>query len=435
MFRSIFLTQSFFLLASLFTALHGQYAIDEYYQQKEILYEDHVYKAGIRTVKLHPRGNEMGMPLIALRGGEQLELSFDDLYADYMNLSYTIIHCNADWTPSGILQQEYIANLQDGYIQNYEYSLNALFAYTHYSLMIPNGNMRLLKSGNYILKVFANDDPDDLVLTKRFMVYEELVNVGGEVKRPTVVEYLKTGQEINFTVSHGQYEIPNPFTDLKVHLMQNQRWDNAITTLKPQFLQNNQLIYNYNRETTMPGGNEFRFFDLKNMRTLTINMRRVDIDSVYTVYLKDDAPRDISQYAVIPDINGQYVVRRLDASNSETEADYVYVDFILNRPSPLKSSDVYIFGKLSDWKLLPEYKMIYDPARRAYRAKVLLKQGYYNFMYAVYDNKKAEADVTEIEGSHWETENTYQILVYHREIGQRYDRLVGFGELSSADLY
>lgn len=434
MLRSLFFAPILTLALLFSTSAHSQYVLDEYYKQKEMQYEDHVYKAGIQTVRLHPIEDELAMPIIRLNGGT-LRLSFDDLYADFMNLSYTIIHCNADWTPSGLLTQEYIANLQDDYIQNYEYSLNTLFSYTHYNLNIPNGNMRLLKSGNYLLKVYANNDPKDLVLTKRFMVYEDIVNAGGQVFRPTIVDYNETGQEVRFTISHPNYEIPNPFTDLKVHLMQNQRWDNAITDLKPQFLQNNQLIYNYNRESTFAGGNEWRFFDIKNMRTLTLNMRRVDIDSVFTVYLKDDASRAIERYSTYPDINGQFVVRRLDATNSDSEADYVYVDFQLRYPQPLAEGDVYVFGKHTDWKLLPEYRLQYDASRKAYHSKLLLKQGYYNFMYAIYNPTKMSADVSTVEGSHWEAENTYQILVYNREIGQRYDRLIGFGELSSADLY
>lgn len=434
MLRSFYVSFTLLFLLQFSTPLCSQYVRDEYYQQKEMLFEDHVYKAGIHTVKLHPTNDELALPIIRLNSG-QLRLSFDDLYDDFMNLRYSITHCNADWTASGLLQQEYIANLQDGYIENYEYSLNTFFPYTHYDLTIPNGSMRLLKSGNYLIKVWANEDENDLVLTKRFMVYEDLVSVGGEINRPSVVEYMNTRQEVSFTVAHGQYNIPNPFTDLKVHVMQNQRWDNPITDLKPQFLQNNQLIYNYQRENTFNGGNEYRFFDLKNMRTLSFNMRRVDIDSVFTVYMKDDASRAISRYAVIPDINGQFVVRRLEATNSGSEADYVYADFILQYPQPIETSDIYIFGKFTDWKLLPEYRLTYDYDRKAYRAKILIKQGYYNFMYAVYDKQNDQADLTEVEGSHWETENTYQILVYNREIGQRYDRLIGFGELSSEDLY
>ncbi len=416
-------------------SVSAQYVLDEYYQQGEMLYEDHIYKAGIRTVKFHPLDDDLSMPVISLTSGERLLLTFDDLFADYMNMSYTIIHCNADWTPSNLLKQEYIANFQEAFITEYDYSINALIPYTNYEVVIPSGDMRLLKSGNYLLKVYVAGDESDLVLTRRFMVYEERVSVGGVVKRPSRVEYINVRQEVDFVVSHTDYMIQNPFTDLKVWLMKNQRWDNAIPDLKPQFLQNGQLLYQYDKENTFAGGNEYRFFDLKNLQSLTQNVSRIERDSVYTAFLKADVPRTISNYAVNFDINGQYVVRRLDATNSSTEADYTYVDFLLEYPAPLESSDVYLFGRFTDWKLLPEYKLKYDYTRNAYRTKALLKQGYYNYMYAVYSSDPPQADITVIEGSHWETENTYQILVYNREVGERYDRLIGFGELTSDDLY
>ena len=242
-------------------------------------------------------------------------------------------------------------------------------------------------------------------------------------------------QEIDFFISHPNYQFQDPFTDLKVTLMQNQRWDNTITDLKPQFMQNNRLLYEYDEENTFPGNNEYRFFDLKNMQALSQNVRRISRDSVFTAFLKVDEPRAISRYSVTPDVNGQFVIRRLDANDSETEADYIYVDFLLAYDQPIRESDVYVFGKLTDWKLLPTFKMKYNYDRKAYQAKVLLKQGYYNFSYAILNDEEMSADLATIEGSHWETENSYQILVYNRQVGERYDRLIGFGELSSEDLY
>ena len=418
-----------------FGTLHAQYVIDEYYQQSQLKYEDHIYKPGIRSPRFHPLVNNLGMPIMRLHSSEQLVLTFDDLYADYMNLSYTFIHCNADWTPSGLMQQEYLSNRQDAYIRNYEYSLNTFFSYTNYALTIPNEQINFKKSGNYVLIVYANDDRNDLVLTRRFMLYEDKVQAGGVVKRATMVEYMNQRQEIDFFISHGSYPIPNPFEDLKVHLMQNQRWDTAITDLKPQFIQNQKFLYNYDRENTFEGNSEYRFFDLKDLRSLSQNVSRIQQDSVYTAFLNEDKSRAIDRYSVFEDINGQYVVRRLDATSSTTEADYVYVDFMLESPAPFESGDVYVFGKLSDWKLLREFKMQYDYTRNAYKARIALKQGYYNFMYATLDKTQTKAELAEIEGTHWETENKYQILVYHREVGLRYDRLVGFAELSSEDLY
>ena len=413
----------------------GQYALDEYYKQGELRYEDHIYKAGIRSVKFHPVGRPMDMPIVPLRQGSALILSFDDLYADYMNMSYTIIHCNADWTPSSILKQEYIPRIQTGYIEEYAYSINALIPYTNYKLVLPNDDMTITKSGNYLLVVYASGDESDLVLTRRFMVYENAVSVGGVVKRASRVDLMNEYQEVDFFISHPNYQFQDPFVDLKVSLLQNQRWDNCINNLKPQFMQNSKLLYQYDLENTFEGNIEFRFFDLKTTQSLGINVRHIERDSVFTAYLKRDNPRAISKYTFNEDINGQYVVRRLDARDSDTESDYVYVDFFLAYPEPLKESDVYVFGKMTDWKLLPEYKMKYNYERNAYQARVLVKQGSYNYAYALLDNQKMSADLSTVDGTHWETENSYQILVYNRQVGERYDRLIGFGELSSEDLY
>ena len=427
---------SFILLSlTLSFSVSAQYALDEYYTQGELKYEDHIYKPGIRTVRLHPPGRPMDMPVVALRKGQSLVLSFDDLFADYMNMSYTLIHCNADWTPSNLLKQEYIPRIQEGYITQYAYSINALIPYTNYKLTLPNEDMTITKSGNYLLLVYVSGDEKDLVLSKRFMVYEDKVSVGGVVKRASRVDLMNEYQEVDFFISHPNYQFQDPFVDLKVKLLQNQRWDNAIVDLKPQFMQNTQLLYQYDLENTFKGNSEFRFFDLKTTQSLGLNVRHITRDSVYTAFIKKDKSRAISKYTYYDDINGQFIVRRLDATDSDTESDYVYVDFFLEYERPITEGDVYVFGSISDWKLLPEYRMTYNYERKAYQTKILLKQGTFNYAYGIYDGNSVGADLSVVDGSHWETENTYQIFVYNRQVGERYDRLIGFGELSSADLF
>ena len=407
---------------------------DLYYNKPSLRYDDYIYQKGIKTVRFHPTGDNLGLPIIKLHSGDVLSLSFDDLAEDYANFSYTVIHCNADWQPSGLMKAEYLSNLQDFYIVDFEYSQNALIPYTNYKLTIPNPNLQFSKSGNYILMVYRDDDKSQLVLTRRFMVYETLVSAGGRINRATQVADMITKQEVDFIINHAGYTIQNPFQDLHVTVMQNQRWDNALTTLKPQFVQNGKLTYQYDGVNTFLGLNEHRFFDTKNLQVLSQNVRRINMDSVYKAYLAIDQPRIISKYAVNFDINGQYVVRRLDAIDSDLEADYVYVNFMLEYPQPLTQGDLFIFGKFSDWKLLPEYRLTYNYSRKAYLGSFVLKQGYYNYLYAV-QNENGSADIETIEGSHWETENTYQILIYNREVGSRFDRLIGYSELSSEDLY
>jgi len=422
------------LCLALFSLMSPFLKAQEYYQGGPLIYDDHIYQAGIRTVRLVPRGNDLAMPVIALNSGEQLLLSFDDLYEEFTNLSYTLIHCNADWTPSELMRNDYLSNFGDDYIQKFEYSINAFIPYTHYELAIPNQQVNITKSGNYLLVVYRDGNKENLVLSRRFMVYEEIVQIGGKVKRPTRVEKMNSHQELDFTISHGSYPIPNPFQDLHVVMLQNQRWDLAITDLKPQFLQNGQLIYQYDDENTFEGNSEWRFFDIKNLLALSLNVRQIKQDSLFNVFLAEDRSRAVERYSVQFDINGQYRVRRLDAAKSDSEADYALVDFYLDYPNEI-GSDLYLFGEFTDWKLLPEYRMYYDYDRQAYRAQALLKQGFYNYSYALESSAKGYADLSFLEGSHWQTENDYQILVYHREIGSRYDRLVGFATFNSDDLF
>ena len=406
---------------------------DEYYLQSVLKYEDHVYKSGIKSVKFHPFGQDQKMPIMELNG-IPLVLHFDDLYEDFMNLSYTVVHCNADWTPSNLLPSEYMSSYQEFYFEDYEYSLNTLIAYTNYSLQIPNQNLKLTKSGNYLLKVYANDDKEDLVITRRFMVYENKIAVAGEVKRASYVELNKTHQEVDFIINHSNYFLQDPYSDLKVAVLQNQRWDNAITNLKPRFIQNTILNYNYEQGNTFEGLNEFRFFDIKNLFSLTLNVAKIDRDSIFKVYLREMDARSLDRYVTYDDINGQFRIRRLDATNSNSEADYALVDFLLNMEIPLTASDVYVYGRFTDWKLLPEYKMKYDTIRKAYRLKTYLKQGYYNYVFAIKDDNAEHIDISHVEGSYWETENDYQIFVYNRQLGERYDRLIGYTEFNSFGL-
>jgi hypothetical protein len=290
--------------------------------------------------------------------------------------------------------------------------------------------MRLTKSGNYLLIVYENDDPEQVVITRRFMVYEDFVTPGIAPKRATLTQNMDTHQEINFTINHGGYTIPDPQKDLKVAVLQNQRWDNAITNLKPQFIGNGILTYNFDEENNFPGGNEFRFFDVKNLQSLTMNVRRYVMDSLWEAILVPMKPRFEEKYSVQPDINGNYVIRRTGSSNPEIEADYCWVDFYLSSEIPFREGNIYVFGALSDWKIRPEFLLTYDYKLKAYTGKVLLKQGYYDFKFVVARDGERRADETFIEGSHWETENDYTVLVYHREIGIRYDRLIGYNTVN-----
>lgn len=391
-----------------------------------------VYYDGIRTVRLYPTKDPMGLPIVRLGGGN-LELHFDDMYEGAANYHYTIIHCNADWTPSNLVKSDYIDGFQEYFMSDFDYSFNTFVPFTHYRLRLPNRDMRFTLSGNYLLVIFEKG-AEYPVLTRRFMVYESFTSVDGMVRRPTQIDRMDTHQQVHFRVNHPGYVVPDPQRDLHITIMQNQDWRKVITDLKPQFISNEQLIYERDEMNSFPGGNEFRFFDTKNLMVLTQNIRKIDIDSIFNVFLAIDPIRARSKYVYWDDINGMYVVRRLDVKDVHLSADYALVDFFLESPTQLPG-DVYIFGELSNWELQEEFKMTYNPERFAYQAKALLKQGYYNYQYVTAipsrDGQKRHASLDFTEGNFWETENGYHIMVYHREIGIRYDRLVGYRYLQS----
>ena len=70
-------------------------------------------------------------------------------------------------------------NTIDGFFEDelfdFNYSNNTDLYYTHYNVTIPNENMKPKISGNYIIMVYKVGDKDHPILTKRFMIYENLV--------------------------------------------------------------------------------------------------------------------------------------------------------------------------------------------------------------------------------------------------------------------
>jgi hypothetical protein len=79
---------------------------------------------------------------------------------------------------------------------------------------------------------------------------------------------------------------------------------------------------------------------------------------------------------------------------------------------------------MTDWKMLPEYRLSFDERAGAFLAKVYLKQGYYNYGYAIPDDR-GKPDFSFLEGNWYATENQYTLLTYFRPRGGQYDQLVG----------
>jgi hypothetical protein len=389
--------------------------------------EDRVYTEHIQSVRLFPFGGQASSPLdapvVSLSDQRSLVLLFDDLAYDPELYTAKLIHCNADWQKSALRDNDFSINFNQYNINDYEYSVNTRIPYIHYKFQVP----RVSKSGNYILKVYRNRNEDEVILTKRFMVYEELFVVGAGIVPPTQTEDRRALQQINAVVNYSKVEVMDPSTQIKVLIRQNQRWDNAKYLSKPTFLNQSSKTIRYepfDGSSTFRAGNEFRFVDLRFIRATGVNVSSVSVeDNIVLAETNLDVPRPGGAYSQYLDLNGQYLIYTNDrpGGNPEVESEYVYTTFYF-RADP--GNEVRMMGALTGWGKTPEALLKYDSKNRLYSTSILLKQGWYDFQYGI---KTPEGIDTEpFEGSHFETENEYEIMVYFRNLGSRYDQLVGY---------
>jgi hypothetical protein len=416
-----FIMAGFLSLPVTLSAQGSSYPTDQ-----SIHYDDHCYRSNIKTIQLHQTNWKFSPPVIELNSQQRLELDFDDLDGDVKSYYYTIIHCNADWTPSDISVYDYVKGFPQNYFTNYANSYNTFQKYMHYWVNIPNRDMQILLSGNYILKVYLDNNPDSVVFTRRFMVYENLVGIHAKEKQ-AMGEDMYTKQEIVFTINTNNYNITDPNGSFNVFILQNDRWDNAISTLKPSFIEGNSLEYTMDDGNEFDGGNQFRNFDMTSLQYNTEHIETmIKNPNIEELQLKKDDPRPASPYFTFPDINGQYYILTKDADSTPINSEYVLVHFFIPMDTEITTGKLYIFGQLSDWQCKDEYVMHYDKDKGGYVGEALLKQGYYDYEYVFLKKGAHVADATVIEGNHYETENQYYIYAYNRDLGMYYDRLVGY---------
>ncbi|WP_343305937.1 DUF5103 domain-containing protein [Chitinophaga niabensis] len=400
--------------------------------QENKITPDHVYHQNIRTVKLNRTGDPVSLPLITLNSGEKLELNFDDLQYEVKSYYYTLVLCNADWTPVRMNAIEYLRGFSENQIQDYRFSSVALQKYVHYRVEIPNKNCTPVKSGNYLLKVYLDSDTNKLAFTRRMMVIDNKASVGGFVSQPINPKVFRTSQKVNVSINTKGLNLPNPFDQLKVVIQQNFRWDNAITGIKPQFIKGDVLEYNAEQNIIFPGMKEWRWIDLRSFRLQTERVEKTDYQRTgTTVFAMPDFPRDNQVYQYIKDINGRYFPATIDDYNPNFEGDYARVNFVFPAKEPYAGYDLYIFGELTDYECNTANKLVYNGARRAYEGALFLKQGFYNYVYGLIDRTTNQFSTEYTEGDSWETENVYTVLVYYRALGGRYDELIGQLNLNS----
>ena len=382
------------------------------------------FSQNIKSIQLRPLQENNFSAIVPL--GTVLELSFDDLEADGKDYKYKIEHMTHDWQKSRLLPSQDADGFNENTIINVTNSFNTFQSYSHYSVQIPNINTVITKSGNYLLSVL--DDYDDVVFTRRFVLFENITNVGVNVSRSRNAKTLNSQQTVEFAISHPNIHINNPSQEINVVLIKNENWNQTITNLQPTFFQQNLLRYTYSNNTNFNGDNEYLNFDSKIIRNKSLNIVRIEQfnKEVFQHYIYPFEYNEYLEYTYNPDINGQFIIRTLEGNDDATEADYAMMHFTLKADTPFLDEDVYIYGAFNNFEISDENKMTYDFTDETYKGQILLKQGFYNYKY-VTSNKFGEVNTSKIHGSFFQTENEYKVLVYFKPIGSLYDRVVGVG--------
>ncbi|WGD35368.1 type IX secretion system plug protein domain-containing protein [Olleya sp. YS] len=384
----------------------------------------------IKTIYFNGGTSESQLPIIQL--GQPFILEFDALNGDEEDYYYEIKHYNFDWTPSILVESEYLEGFDEQRIRNYQNSFNTLQTFSHYRLTIPNQFTRSIKiTGNYTITIY--DDYDDIIFSRKFMVYEQQANVGVQIRRSRDVEKIEEKQSVDITINSGQIQFVNPKETVKTVIIQNNNLKTAITNLKPQYILGNELSYRYNEASSFFGGNEFLSFENKEIRAANNGVQYIRLEDLYQTYLYTNLPRFDREYTYNPDINGNFFITALNIDKPETEADYAWVHFALDYPKLEDGESIHVFGNFNNYDIEEQTKLEYYEDEGIYSTAILLKQGFYNYKYVIVD-KNGNIDEHKIGGSFWQTENNYKVLVYYRELGARYDKIIGLGEKNSVGI-
>ncbi len=401
---------------------------------------DHIYKPNIHSVKLYRSGDIYSYPVMTLNSNDQLELHFDDLDADVKYYYYSFQLCNADWKPANVQPFDYTRGFQSNRITNYRNSSIVQTRYTHYQTTIPERGSAPTKGGNYLLKVFLNDDTSKLAFTKRFLVVNSRLSVGAQVLQPYNGNFFNTHQRVQVAVNTNAGQI-NAFSpqDLKVVIVQNNIWGSSSLIERPTIFRGNYFEYSDEETTSFPAGKEWRWIDLRSLRLMSERMVKLldsDTSSRVDVFVKPDGDRRNQIYVYYRDINGIFTIENRDNSNALWQSDYAWTHFTFIPPGnrAFEGKNMYVFGELTNYAQDESSRMDFNEEKGVYEKALLLKQGYYNYSYITKPDRKQPGNAASLEnteGNYWGTENVYMVMVYFRPFGARADELVGFTRVNS----
>jgi len=392
-----------------------------------------VYKPNIQAVRFHMYGDQTAMPVFNLNSTDQLELNFDDLDGNIKSYYYSFQLCDYNWKPVDLNPFLYIKGFTQQRISTNRYSSIAFTKYTHYQAMIPDRNTTITMSGNYMLKVFLDGDTSKLAFTRRLLVLDNKAAISARVVQPLTPQFFSTHQKIQFNANITGVNTFSAAQQVKVVILQNNRWDNAIRDIPPTFVRSNTLEYNTENNCIFPGGKEWRWLDLRSFRLQSDRVDSAHYGKTATeVFVKPDRDRSGERYVYFRDLDGMYLIETLETINPYWQGDFATVHFTLTTPTaqPYAGKDIYLAGQFTDFNFNDKTKMVFNTEKGVYETTAFLKQGYYSYTYISVDKNNPQQRM-DLEGNYWETENTYTILMYYKGFNDRNDQLIGLSKIGS----
>ena len=382
----------------------------------------------IKTVIFKGYKSNDQFPIVEI--DEKFYLSFDDLRGSDENFYYKISFFNYDWTPSKLFKSDFLKGYDDQRITNFRSSFGTKQSYTNYKIEFPNEKTKFLKTGNYLLEIF--DQKNDIVFSRKFLIYEKKTKINSIISSSNNLRNFNSHQNIKFSVSPVNLKFKNPKEDIKIVILQNYQWNSLVKDIKPIFIINDELQFNDNIKLEFEGGNEFYFFDTKDALAISNNITFVENNELYQTYLNTNIERNNYPYNNKQDINGDFKIRTLSGVDHDIESDYTRVHFSLVKNKINKNEEIYVYGKFNNFSFSNENMMVFNPSLEIYEGNFLFKQGFYNYKYV--SRFDGEVSVNKISGSHFNTENSFQILIYHKPIGEIFYALIGVDKISSFNI-
>ena len=402
-----------------------------YQERPAMLYQDYIYRRNVRAVQFYRGPYDESYPVLYLsQSSDRLILEFDELLPETereTDFFVDIISCTADWEPSGVLPIEFYQGFTSHRIDEFQRSNFTKIPYVHYTYAFPREDEGFKRSGNYLLKVYRNNNPEDVVITRRFVVVDRRIRVQSKYELSARVERQEF-RSFSFDVFYQGMNLFNPSTDLRVQVLQNFRWDNALRLSRPRFMNDASMEYFVDVNEAYQSGQEFRFHGIESVRLLSRSVQDVEErEDLTDIYLFPDKVIQRNEVSSPRDRNGSFTIRVDEFQQNDLQADYIQNFFFLKRSRPFgDGARVYLFGEFTDWHCLPDYEMTWDSTYQRYMGRALLKQGVYDYQYVIKRPDQELPDPTPIEGTRRLTENFYTIMVYFRPPGERSDLLIGY---------